>query len=177
MNEEIFKDIPWYEGLYQVSNMWNIKSLNYNRTKKERILKSSNWMHWYPMVILFNNLISKSHQIHRLVALAFLDNPENKPYVNHKNWIRNDNNLGNLEWCTWSENHLHKFKVLWYKFLNNKWKHLKKKVNQYDKQWNFIKTWDSIKDIQRELWFNYSGVSNCCRWKLKTSFKFIWRFV
>lgn len=183
---EIFKDISWYEGLYQVSNKGNIKSLWNNLTKKEKILKFQKHTKWYMFVVLSKNNIKKIYTVHRLVCLAFLDNPENKPCVNHRNWIKLDNKLENLEWCTYSENSLHNFNTLWYKcvFQTNHpktllWKFWKehnrsKKVNQYTLEWEFIKTWGSIIDIKRELWID--NICHCCKWENKTAKWFIWKY-
>jgi hypothetical protein len=187
MGQEIWKDIKGYEWLYQVSNKGDVKSLpkKWRWWHNWKILKWRNNWNWYFIVNLYKEWILKYYRIHRLVALTFLENPENKPCVNHKNWIRDDNILENLEWCTYSENMIHSINILWYKnhfHTNhpNKWKiwklnHNSKKVNQYDLLGNFIKTWNSLRDIQRELWYNIGNISSCCRWKLKTAWWFIWK--
>lgn len=110
---EIWKNIENYEG-YQVSNFGNIKSLskkvkckNGFRTTKEKILKLKKSKHGYLSVQLKNK--GKFFSIHRLVAFAFIDNPENKPQVNHINGIKHDNRIDNLEWCNQSENQIHAY--------------------------------------------------------------------
>ena len=97
--KEIWKDIPEYEGLYQVSNFSRVKSLNYKRSGKEKILKTYKDKYGYLILHLHNNSKGKTHFVHRLVALAFLENPENYPMINHKDESRDNNCVGNLEWC------------------------------------------------------------------------------
>jgi len=113
--EEIWKDIPNYEGLYQVSNLGRIKSLKRKvRSKggsfkivKERFLRS--WMNrGYSQVDLSKNNKTKAFSVHRIVMIAFIG--ESELDVNHKNGIKTDNRLENLEYCTKSENMLHAYK-------------------------------------------------------------------
>ena len=111
-NEE-WRPVPGYEGLYEVSNMGRVKSLERdvstsNRKslhKPEKILKEYiNPKEGYPMITLCKDGKSQLCMIHRLVATTFVPNPENKPYVDHINTIRNDNVPENLEWVTHKEN-------------------------------------------------------------------------
>lgn len=91
---EIWKDIEGYEGLYQVSNYGDVLSLYNNITLRQR----RNYKN-YLFVKLYKNSVSKQFAVHRLVAQAFIPNPNNLPQVNHKNEIKDDNRPVNLEWC------------------------------------------------------------------------------
>ncbi len=102
---EIWKEIIGYEGRYKISNLGNVHSM-----KTEDNLKLKTDIHGYCYVNLFDGLKHKSYKIHRLVATHFLDNPENKPQVNHLDFDRQNNKINNLEWCTVSENHKHTWK-------------------------------------------------------------------
>jgi hypothetical protein len=101
--EEIWKDVKDYDGIYQVSNLGRFKSL---KNKKEKILKLGNAM-GYQIIRLYKNKKMNTIKAHRLIANHFIDNQENKPQVNHKNGIKTDNRVENLEWATCSENHRH----------------------------------------------------------------------
>lgn len=180
MEQGIWKDIIWYEWRYQISNLGNVKSLWNNRAKKEKVLKKRKNV--YYQVILHNKLIVKTLYIHRLVAQAFIPNPENKPQINHIDWNKLNNRLENLEWCTISENHLHKYRVLWIKPNGwMKWKiwklnRLSKQIKQYTKEWIFIKKWDSSQDITRQLKINNWNIISNCKWRLKTAGWYIWEY-
>lgn len=100
--DEIWKDILGYEGNYQISNLGNVKNIKTGRILKGRLDK-----YGYYRVILYKRLIRyKNFQIHRLVAMAFIENPNDKPQVDHINTIRTDNRVENLRWVTYKENNL-----------------------------------------------------------------------
>ena len=158
--EEIFKDIKGYEGLYQISNFGNVKSLNYNHTCKEKLLKQMLQNHGYFCVSLFKPL--KRFQIHRLVAEAFIPNPDNLPQVNHKDEDKANNHVGNLEWCTYKYNinYGSRNKRISESLLNHPDK--SKKVYQYTLDGKFVKEWESIRECARNG-FDRGDVYSCCR--------------
>lgn len=113
---EIWKDVKGFEGRYQISNLGRVKSLSrlilhrsgrYLPSKEIILLPLLNGA--YPRIALYKDGASKRYSIHRLVAEAFIDNPHKKKCVNHKNGIKTDNRVENLEWVTYSENASHAF--------------------------------------------------------------------
>jgi hypothetical protein len=186
----MWKDIEGYEWIYQVSYSWDVKILNYRNTWTERLFKY--WKHpdWHYRVTLSKCGIHKTFIISRLVAIAFIPNPDNLPCVCHIKEDLIDWKLydwaDNLFWGTYKDNTKDMFKK-WrdnnnLKYNNpNKWKFWKdnwysKSVNQYSLYGEFIKEWWSMMDIKRELWIHNSTISKCCRWNRKTSGWFIWKF-
>lgn len=193
MNERR-KDVEWYEWLYQVSNLWRIKSLNryrWNGSKwyiqKERIMKTQTCTNWYIDIWLFKIWKIKRYRIHRLVAIAFIKNIYNKPYVCHIDNSRSNNNYNNLCWWTQSENIKYAYDLwrmishgghgmLWRKWKNNI---LSKQIIQQNKNWDTIKIWNSGMDIQRELWYKTTSIASVCRWRknYNTAYGFIWKYI
>ena len=182
--KEIWEDIPNYEGLYQASNLGRIRSVDrykeviiknqygeYKRTKffKSHILKQQTYM-GYKCVQLHINGKYKWEKAHRLVAMAFVPNPENKPQVNHIDGNKSNNNVLNLEWCNQSYNTKHAYK-------NNLIKHYKIKINQYDLEGNYIKTWESAKEIEKKLKIKNSQICRCCKNENSTAGGYHWKYV
>ena len=172
ITEEIWKDIPGYEGLYQASSLGRIKScqkvLRYRNGKivhrNERMMVLTKGFGQYLTVGLSKNDVKKLYNVHYLIAITFIDNPNNLPCLNHKDEDKFNNSVENLEWCSYSYNT---------KYNNNMRKKIdtrnsnnsrgcEKQVYQYDLQGNFIKKWDSLKSIQRELGYKVSNISSCC---------------
>lgn len=102
--EEVWKDVVGYEGIYEVSSIGNVKSLNYYRKGTPRLLKLTVNVCGYPVFSAFKDGKKKQIKVHRAVAEAFLKKPDGKDVVDHINTIRNDNRVENLRWVTTAEN-------------------------------------------------------------------------
>lgn len=179
---EIFKPVKGYEGLYEVSNYGRVKSLgrnvkcrnNHQRLLNTRILKIGNNGNGYLIVNLSKNNKINIQYVHRLVAETFILNPNNYRYINHKDENSKNNMWTNLEWCTAKYNS--NYGTLIERMTDTKIKKYGKKVNQYDLDGNFIRSYNSLSLIQKE--FNYCcvAIANCCKGKSKTSYGYIWRY-
>lgn len=170
MENEVWKNVVGYEGLYKVSNLGRIKSLyNYNRNGSN-ILKPKIKRGYYT-VGLRKNGIRKWYLVHRLVAQAFIQNHNNYPQINHKNENKLDNNVNNLEWCTVLYNNTYGTRI---KRVKDK---TSKPVLQYDINMNFIKEYASLVDATKEMGLkSTSCISLCCSGKYETSKGYIWRY-
>jgi hypothetical protein len=121
-NKEIWKDVAGFEGHYMVSSIGNVKSVDKKvkggksglKLKKGKILKQITTYRGYKRVSMSRDGKSKHFFVHRLMAIAFLENPENKPYINHKDGKKINNVIDNIEWCTPQENSIHLYHVLKY---------------------------------------------------------------
>jgi hypothetical protein len=109
---------------------------------------------------------SKKTPVHRIVATVFIPNPENKPFVNHKDGNKTNNHVSNLEWCTGSENCMHAI----YTDLNK----CRREVNQYSMDNKFMKKWSSISQAADYLVINNASIQNVCSGRAKSAGGFIW---
>ena len=125
--------------------------------------------------------VSKTYDIHRLVALHFISNNHNKPQVNHKDGNKLNNNYKNLEWCTSKENVNHAIKnglfIPHTKGKFGKDNILSKQIIQYDKYGRFIKIWDSMKDAEKAGISRTGNISRCCSGRIKTSGGYKWKYL
>lgn len=162
--EEIWKPVPIdaFKNLYQISNLGRVKNVGTYNTCKKGIMNPMVDSDGYLHVRLYNNRVSKDVSIHRLVALAFISNPNNYKYVNHKDENIKNNIVSNLEWCTNSYNLIYS---------------IGKKVAQYSKKGEFIKIFNCIADASRELSVPTTNISKCCKGKRKSAGKYIWNYV
>ena len=173
--KEIWKDIKGYEGYYQVSNMGNVKSLNYRRTGKERIMKPGDNGKGYLRVGLSKDGKRKSCKVHRLVAEAFIQFvPEaNTSYeVDHKNTDRTDNRVSNLCYVTSSQNKLNpKTRE---RNINNPNK--SKPVIGIDKITGLIVEFPSTKEAERQLGISQNNICDCLKGRQKSAGGFYWYY-
>ena len=173
--QEIWRDIKGYEGLYQISNFGNVKSVE--RIVKrgtnfkpvcERVLKTGD-KGGYKYVILSKNGKTKTGWVHRLVAQAFIPNPDNLPCINHKDEHPSNNRVDNLEWCTHSYNN--SYNDVRIKAAVSK----RKSVLQYTKDGKFIREWSHAREAAEVLGLNKRAIYECCVGRSRTSGGYIWK--
>lgn len=177
--KEIYKDVVGFEGMYLVSNLGNVKSFERNIIRKdgkpyhikEEFMSQNNNGRGYLFTRLYVDGKGINKYIHRLVAEAFIPNPENLPEVNHKSENKYDNSVENLEWATHKDNCNYGTRT------QRSAENHSKPINQYDLHGNFIKSWNSATEIERVLNLSSSNISKCCRDVTKTAYGFIWRYV
>ena len=174
MKGEIWKDIEGYEGKYMVSNTGKVKSLNYNNTGKEGIMKPQDNGNGYLFAQLSKDGKVKQCRINRLVAQAFIPNPNNLPEVNHKDEDKTNNCVENLEWCSklYNANYGTRNKRISEKMTNNS--KLSKPVISINKVSGLIVEFPSTREAERMTGINHNNIIKCCQGKLKSAGNHIW---
>lgn len=183
--EEIWKDIVGYEGYYQVSNLGNVKSLNYKNVKGQEhnlTFKTNNDGRLW--VILYKNGISKPMLVHRIVGMAFLKNPENLPQINHKDENPKNNNVENLEWCTGQYNIKYSADRHPERYANcgakkgskHNGKNKKFKVMQLSLDGELIREWENTREIYLQTGMSSSSITDCCKGKRRKAYGFKWQY-
>lgn len=212
--EEIWKDVVGYEGLYQVSNLGRVRSVDrtiedkFGRIKRKRLFKGkllrlNLCKNGYIIAVLWRNQRTKSCYVHRLVAMAFIPNHENKPEIDHIDGDRSNNRSNNLRWCTRKENlnfplaqkrrydsHKGKFvgeknpnfgKKRSFEFVENMRKRnslkYSKPVKQYLKDGTFVKDWEAASFAAKELGIRSNHIHECCKGLSKSAGGFIWKYL
>lgn len=175
MEEEIWKDIQGYEGEYQVSTFGNVRSLDriseyvdgrvYTYDGKLLKKRYSSKL-GYEIVTISKNSKIKHLYVHRLVAEAFIDNPMNYKFINHKDENKRNNHISNLEWCTPKYNMVY----------SDIFKKSRKKVIQYTRNNDYICTFDSIAEAEKATGIQNQNISKCCKGKRKTAGGYKWRY-
>lgn len=159
--KEIWKPIRRFESKYEVSNLGRVKSIGTYNTCKRGILEPMIDTSGYAHVRMYDSGRIEDVGVHRLVAEAFLPNPDNLGYVNHKDENPLNNQVDNLEWCSNSYNIAYS---------------IGKRVMQYDRSGTLIKIFNCIADASRELGIPTTNISKCCKGKRKSAGKFIWKY-
>ena len=167
---EIYKDIKDLEGLYKVSNFGNVMSLgngnsNNSNNSKPKLLKPVKTIDGYLGVCLCKDGKRKNFYVHRLVAEAFIPNPDNLPFINHKDENKTNNSVENLEWCTREYNNNYGSRI----------DRISKTVLQFTLDGEFIREWSSTHECGRNG-FNQGNIVSCCNGKLKSAGGYIWKY-
>lgn len=176
---EIWKDIKGYEGLYQISNLGVVRSLDRitpdGKHIKGRLLKPHSNGRYIQYALCKDNKV-KHLNAHRIVAEHFIPNPDNLPCINHKDENGFNNCVENLEWCTQKYNVNYGTGIQ--RRIESQTNHLSfsKIVLQYTLDGVFIAEYPSTMEIQRKLGFANQHISRCCRGKQKYAYGYLWRY-
>ena len=160
---ENWKAVAGYEGLYEVSDMGRVKSL---WNGKEKILKPQKNTRGYLHVDLYKDGKKKTLNVHRLVAEAFISNPNNLDTVNHRDEVKTNNTVDNLEWMSREDN---------VAYSQPQW--AKRSVQMFDKSTDeLLATFPSTMEAERVTGINHSNICSCCNGKIKSAGGYIWGF-
>ena len=174
--KEIYKNLGFlgYPN-YEVSNLGNVRSLNYRNTGKIQLLKAVNNGSGYLQVNLWKNGKMKHYSVHRLVAEAFIPNPDNLPEINHKDENKENNCVNNLEFCDrkYNTNYGTRNGRIAEKMTNGK---LSKSVRQYDLQGNFIQEFPSTHEVKRKFGYAQQNISATCSGRLRQAYGYRWSY-
>lgn len=164
-NHENWKPIKNYEQLYEVSSFGNVRN-SQNKTLKTKSINSNG----YYRVDLWQNNKVKRLFIHRLVAEAFVPNPNNLPCVNHIDMDKKNNNVSNLEWCTQKEN------MEFASLFSDNFKKRNRPVIQYDLDNNYLKEYKTIKEASEINKISKSNICANCNGIRKQAGGYVWRY-
>ena len=192
---EIWKDIEGFEGLYQVSTQGRIKSVeryikssgNTYRFAKERIMKQQINHKGYPSILLHKESVPYPRVVHRLVAMAFIPNPQNLPQVNHKDTNKLNNRVENLEWMTGEENMRHAFANGCFKTTIKQIEHARKNQKQIVEKrkravimcsdtGEELKVFKSITDAEKETGIRNGDIVRVCKGSRRTAGGYVWKY-
>lgn len=169
--KEQWKPVVGYERLYEVSNLGRVKSLNYNHTGKERLLKAWKNKDGYMFVVLMKDGVRKTCTVHRLVATAFITNHQGLPIINHKDENPENNKVNNLEWCSYSYNNSY----------NNRAKKVGEKTSKpifgISKINGLIVEYRSAKEAGKVLNIAPTSITACCKGKKKSAGGYVWHYL
>lgn len=175
--QEIWKPIVGFEGYYEVSSFGNVRSVDRYvvnnkglRLIKGQIIKQTKQKNGYLYVGLYKKQKHKLIRVHRLVAEAFIPNPNNLPFINHRDENPLNNIVENLEWCT------PKYNINYGTCIERRCNKKQKLVLQYTLDGEFVKEWQSLKEIECELGIKQYNISRCCNGKRKSACGYVFKF-
>lgn len=169
--QEIWKDIPGYEGLYQISNLGRVKSYMERAKVPGEIIKATATMkNGYHTTSLYKNGKTVTKLIHRMVAEAFVDNPYGYKEINHKDENKNNNCADNLEWCT------RKYNQNFGSCISRGSEKQSKRILQFSLDGTFIGAYVRAHSIEKKLGLSRGVIGKCCRLEMPTAAGFVWRY-
>lgn len=183
VEQEEWRDIKKYKGLYQVSNMGNVRSLDKVIVQKNKSgnlqkhlykgkqLKKQLQKNGYEYVNLYKDTKIIKELVHRLVAITFLENKNGNYYINHKDNNKSNNKIYNLEWCTQSYNIKYAYDC------GNKIAPHMKKIYKLDIDEKILNTFESMQQAERETGIKAANISKCCRNLRNKAGGFKWKYV
>lgn len=181
VEKEVWKPVCGYEELYAVSTEGRVKRVVGFQCKKDRLLKDHDNGSGYRFVHLSKDSKVKQYYVHRLVALAFIDNEQSKEEVNHIDGDRSNNRLCNLEWVTRSENHYHRYNYLKQKGVNlgktGKLNWNSKPVVMKNLDGKKIKTFPAVMEAMRQTGINDANIRQCIYGKTHTAGGYKWEYL
>jgi hypothetical protein len=170
MENEIWKNIEGYEGLYQVSNLGRVRSLNYKNTGRKKILSAGKTKGGYLHVVLCKNGKLSCKYIHRLVAEAFIPNPNNLPEINHKSEDKTLNTVKSLEWCD------RVYNINYGSGIKRGAQNRQKPIKQMTLDGILITIWPSAREAKKNG-YSYNSIVNCCLGRQQTHQGYKWKYL
>lgn len=172
---EVWKDVVGYEGLYQVSSFGRIKSLvgfnGHEYVTREKLLKLTHLRQGYPNLCLCKDLNHHFFDVHRLVAQAFILNPQSLPCINHKDETRDNNHVDNLEWCT------QQYNINYGTANQRRAETLSIPVVQKTKSGETVNIHKSARQAERDTGINQSNITKCVSGEYKSAGGYCWERV
>lgn len=173
---EVWRDIQGYEGLYMVSSYGRVRGISNEPGRKTGFMTLRRVPNGYVKVRLCKNGVVVDRNVHRLVAVAFIPNPENLPQVNHKDEDKANNHVENLEWCDSKYNNNYGTKKARFRATRLNDPRTSKPVLQFTLKGEFVAEYPSVREAGRSNGFMHCNIRCCCLGKTSTAYKFIWRF-
>lgn len=189
--EEIWKDIPGYEGRYKISTFGRVISMNYGRTGKPKLMKPRLTSNGYFFVTISNGRTAENYFVHRLVAIAFIPSVDGKDFIDHIDGNPRNNHIENLRWCTRKENQNNPVskermrianagRVFTKEVLEKRGKAIskgkKQPVLQYAVDGQFIREWPSVFEASEGTGIDRMTISHACRGRTKNPVAFRWKY-